>query len=249
MTYIAKYSKQVTLSGMSSRLALILPVVLLSFTACNPMLRTKTSSDRLHPIMAQLEAEHASNGVALVSKGFHQGWRETPEPGFEPAHAALYAEPNGFLVLAVLGDRAIGNSADGFNQRTWESGDVFEIFIQTDPDTYYECHVTPENQHLFLKWTSESIKNGAFEEALISDRDFLNSQTHLHPEKNYWTVLARIPYAKLGIAPGAKPLDLKVAFARYDTGSTEKPILSATPDFPEALYHNRSVWHKFQLPE
>lgn len=194
--------------------------------------------------------EVPSNARSLFSGDFQQGWRERPELKFMPAHARLYAGEEAFHVVALLADRAIGNTASGFNQRTWQSGDVFEIFLQTDSDTYYEFHVTPENQHLFLAWTSELFeavvtKQATLEDAMIDDPNLLQSKTDVRPDENLWIVRADIPYASIGFDPAAEHPDLKVAFARYDTtpGSKDE-VLSATAPFPKPSYHYRDAWHR-----
>jgi hypothetical protein len=166
-----------------------------------------------------------------------------------PAHARLYAGEDGFYVVALLADRVIGNTATGFNESTWQSGDALEIFIQTDNDTYYEFHITPENRHLFLAWSPTLFqavcsKEATLEDAMIDDPHFLQSKTDVRPSENLWIVHASIPYASIDFDPSAKHRNLKVAFARYDTtpGSKDE-VLSATAPFPKPCYHQRDAWH------
>jgi len=215
----------------------------------------QTQSD-LPGVLEALRNRHAPVGTTLLlTAPFQQGWRAQPEAGFEPARAELRADHNAFHVLAVLGDRDIGNRATGFNERTWLTGDVFEIFLQTDADTYYEFHVTPENRHLFLQWTTERIaafrqKNATLADAILADRDMLHSETVVRENENLWTVSARTPFAKIGLDPTGPNTDLKVAFARYDAFTEDRPpVLSATPAFPSPAYHNRSVWHRLKEPK
>lgn len=189
----------------------------------------------------------------LLAKSFQQAWRAAPEPNFEPAYAELHIEDKAFVVVAVLGDQDIGNSATGFNEPIWQTGDVFEIFIQVDADTYYEFHITPENRHLFLAWTSDLFaalraKEATLEDAMINERDLLQSETRIREDAGHWTVHARIPFEKIGLDPKKTYPDLKVAFARYDSfGDGHPDILSATPDFPAINYHDRSVWHPLRF--
>lgn len=204
--------------------------------------------------LERLREAHADHeGRLLFSGEFQQGWREAPEPGFEPAVAELRATDEALHVFAVLGDRDIGNRATSFNEKTWQTGDVFEIFIQVDADTYYEFHVTPENRHLFLGWTSELFaavraKEAAVEDAMIHDRGMLQSETRINDERKHWTVHARIPFEKIGLDPDKAYPDLKVAFARYDTFGDARPaVLSATPAFPAVNYHDRAAWHPVRI--
>lgn len=208
----------------------------------------------LPEVLNDLRDTHQLEEARLLFTGqFQQAWRDSREPGFAPALAELRATDEVLHVLAVLGDHDIHNSATGFNEKTWQTGDVFEIFIQTDADTYYEFHITPENRHLFLAWTTESfsahnVGKTTLEAAMIEDRNFLSSETRIRDTRNHWTVVARIPYTKLGINPANPPAELKVAFARYDASRDgSAPILSATPDFPQASYHQRDYWHALTL--
>lgn len=229
-------------------------LILSALTGC----ATMPSSDSFQPDSSEILADlRESHGIAkashLFSGTFQQGWRDQPEAGLEPAVAELWGTDEAFHVLAVLGDRDIGNLATGFNEKTWQSGDVFEIFIQTNPDNYYEFHITPENKHLFLTWTAERIaafrnEKANLGEAMLTDRDTLRSGTQIRETEAYWTVYARIPFEKLGLQPSAANAEVKVAFARYDAFSDGRPpVLSATPDFPEVNFHDRSAWHPIRF--
>jgi len=235
------------------RLLAAAPILLL-LNACTTMPRTDPNRPDLPEILENLrEAHHLLEAPLLFSGDFQQGWREQPEPGLEPARAELRATDGALHILAVLGDRDIGNRATGFNEKTWQIGDVFEIFIQVDADTYYEFHITPENRHLFLGWTTElfaAVRAGeaTIEDAMIDDRDLLHSETRIHEVRDYWTVRARIPFEKIGLDPDRNYPGLKVAFARYDSfGDDRSAVLSATADFPAINYHDRSAWHPVSL--
>lgn len=235
-------------------------------------------TDTLPGVMQTLAREHELSGPPLLALPLRQAWRVPPEAGFEPGLVRLYATNEDFIVLAAFKDAAIHNAADGFNQKTWETGDVFECFIQTGPQRYYEIHVTPENQNLFLRWSPASYRafragEIPFASALIAEKRFAQSETSIDSHTGYWTVTLRVPYASLGLEPDRSgffdtnegkeegegqgmvkpcPPPLAFSFARYDLrpGSAE-PVLSATPDFPEANYHLREHWHPvaWSLPQ
>jgi len=252
--------------GLALAVALFSLSAFLSLSACNEMPAPQSQQAELLEALEHLREAHAlgeahapgeshalGESRRLFTGEFQQGWRETPEDGFEPAVAELWATAEALHVLAVLGDRDIGNRATGFNEKTWQTGDVFEVFIQVEPDTYYEFHITPENRHLFLKWTSdlrEAVKRreATLEDTMIADRSFLQSETQIHSEANHWSVHARIPFDKIGLDPNRTYPDLKVAFARYDSFSDDRPpVLSATPAFAKANYHDRSAWHPIRF--
>ena len=196
-----------------------------------------------------LAEQAGAGGQTLLALPFRQAWREAPEASFAPGFAVLRAEADALVVTAALADRAIGNTAETFNEKTWETGDVFEIFLQTSEDVYYEFHVTPENRNLFLKWTTQRFAERRFEEALIPDRQFIATSADIRGEAGYWTVVARIPLAHIGLDTAESREAVKVAFARYDTTPGEdEPVLSATAPFPKPSYHIRSAWHALTWP-
>ncbi|MDP0498330.1 MAG: hypothetical protein Q7Q73_19230 [Verrucomicrobiota bacterium JB024] len=242
--------------------ALLLPMAMASVGSAS-------STDSLPGVMQTLARNHQLSGPPLLALPLRQAWSVPPEAGFEPGLVRLYATAEGFVVLAALKDTAIHNAADGFNQKTWETGDVFECFIQTGLERYYELHVTPENQNLFLRWspaTYRAFRAGEipFATALIDEQSFAQSETSIDSPVGYWTVTLLIPYTSLGLAsrcsgfsdtveysgegkPGPSPL--RFSFARYDIRpDSDEPVLSATPDFPEANYHLREYWHPVAWP-
>jgi len=229
-------------------------LILSTLISCSTMPSSDSFQSDWSAILADLREAHGiAEAKHLFSGPFQQGWQQPPETEFEPGVAELWATDEALHVLAVLGDRDIGNHATGFNEKTWQSGDVFEIFIQTDADTYYEFHTTPENKHLFLTWTAERIaafrnKKARLGDAMLTDRRTLRSETQIREDEAHWTVHARIPFEKIGLDPGAANAEVKVAFARYDAfGDGRPPVLSATPDFPKKNFHDRSVWHPIRF--
>lgn len=187
----------------------------------------------------------------LWSASFQQGWRSGTDPNFRPAQVRFFADSSYFYVHARLEDRVIGNSARGHNERTWLTGDVFEIFIQTDSDTYYEFHVTPENQNLFLRWTTEgrAKRPRKLEEFMIPDPDFIQTETEVCATEEYWEVWAGIPHRAINFPLKGVVTDLKVAFARYDTTPGEaEPVLSASAPFARKNYHERGAWQRIAWP-
>lgn len=200
------------------------------------------------------KAHNLKDSKPILAKHFQQAWRANPENTFEPGYVELHAEKEGFAVIAVLSDQDIHNSATGFNEPTWKTGDVFEIFIQTAADTYYEFHITPENHNLFLAWTTERFNafrtgNADLDTAMIRNRNFISSATSIDHARNRWTVFARLPYSNLMNRRTTSALGLRVAFARYDANKNGvPPTLSASPDFPKLSFHMREFWDAVETP-
>ncbi len=244
------------MSSLRLFLSILMGLSALAVSCANPGL-----PGSLSVILDKFAQCHGLLDTPLLVLPLRQAWRAQPEAGFAPGRVRLYATDEGFVVLAVLEDASIHNGTDGFNQKTWENGDVFECFIETGAGRYYEVHVTPENQNLFLRWSPESYRafranEVSFESALIDDRSFARSETEAAPGAGFWTVYLLIPYASLGLdIPGGpmdgdrSPRELRFSFARYDTGpGAGEPVLSATPEFPEANYHLRTYWHPVTWP-
>jgi len=210
-----------------------------------------TGLKEIKKVVGQLAEAKQIQTAPLLSLPFKQAWCDTPEAGFEPAWVQFYGEAEALVVLAVMKDRSVYNNATQFNQPLWETGDVFETFIEVGPNDYYELHVGPENQNLFLRWSSEklaAVRSGEIplSEACIDEPNFLHSESAIALEDSLWTVSMRIPYQALGIKVGCRAL--RVSFARYDyTQGQPEPILSATPDLPVMDYHHREAWHKVEL--
>ena len=222
-------------------------------SACGKTKPLESEVDILSRVMQKHAISHGMQNKPFAELVLKQAWREEHEPDFMPALGRIYTHTDGLVVLAVIRDRSIYNSAKRLNQKTWTTGDVFEIFFEVSGDLYYEFHVTPENQNLLLRWDPAHFKKvrrgeAEFESALIDDPSFIQSKATINTDDNYWTVHALIPYQALDSAAAAANPNWKFAFARYDTTVGEdQPVLSATPDYPEANFHDRERWHPLSL--
>jgi len=123
------------------------------------------------------------NGTDLESVrcGFHaappchlrQTWQAKESERFTPAVVRAGGRHNSFLVYAELVDTDIFTQASGLNQRTWELGDAFEIFLRPEGQAaYVEFQVTPNNQRLQLCYANTAAlerarQTGSMAEALI----------------------------------------------------------------------------------
>ena len=114
-------------------------------------------SDSLPGAIETLARQYALSKPPLLALPLRQAWRDAPGAGFEPGLVRLYATSEGFVVLAALTDTAIHNAADGFNQKTWETGDVFECVIQTGPERYCEIHVSSAPRSIIPIFISKSV--------------------------------------------------------------------------------------------
>jgi glucosamine-6-phosphate deaminase len=176
-----------------------------------------------------------------------QTWLPTHEGDFAPATVRTGWRDDSLLVLAELTDRDIFSQATGLNQRCWELGDSFEIFLRDETrDGYLELQVTPNNQRLQLRYAGrEALERaratGDFGDALISG-DAFRSKVWIEPDR--WVVLAEIPSALVCGAP--VPLagrQWRFSFSRYDyTRGRVEPVISSTSPHPQADFHRLQDW-------
>ena len=178
-----------------------------------------------------------------------QSWRAAVEPGFAPGQVRIGWREDALLVFAELTDQDIFSRATATNQRMWELGDTFEIFLRPDSQSeYVEFHVTPNNHRLQLRFAStEALRRArtanGFDEFLLLGNVF-DSVTWLQPEKQKWFVYAAIP---AGAVCGQARLNAgscwHFSFSRYDyTRGDGEPVISSTSPHAVADFHRQQEW-------
>ena len=207
--------------------------------ACRPL--PAFTADSLELIRAAFEL---ADGCVLG-----QAWRAALEPDFTPATVRVGWRGDLLLILADLQDADIFTRATAFNQRMWELGDTFEIFLQpAAAPGYVEFHVTPNNHRLQVAFANAAAyervqASGCFEEVFVAGELF-HSQTWCQPEKQTWWVYAEIPAASVGGTTGPLPgSEWRFSFSRYDyIRGRPEPILSSSSPHAVAGYHRRQEW-------
>jgi hypothetical protein len=175
----------------------------------------------------------------------------TPQKNLRPGWARLGWRPNFLELTFVFSGGPARNAARQLNERTWELGDVGELFIRPDGAAHYlEIHFTPENQRLQLRFPLGGIarlRSGAspLETFIVTDPDWVFSATHIAAD--FWTAQARIPAAALGFATLANGLVFQTAVCRYDCGMTSTPTLSATAALTAPFFHQLDEWSQLVL--
>jgi hypothetical protein len=168
-----------------------------------------------------------------------QAWLEAPEADFLAAAIRVGWTPTSLLVRADLPDRDIFTQATESNQRMWELGDVFEIFLQAaDRSEYVELHVTPPNLRLQLYFQS------AGKPATRLDDGAFASRVKIDSENQRWTVYAEIP-ARL--VSGRDSIHAEeswhFSFSRYDASRDgQRPVLSSTSPHQVLNFHRVHEW-------
>lgn len=178
------------------------------------------------------------------------------QPGAVKTEVRAGWTPEALWLYATMEDYDIANSATKLNENTWDTGDVFEVFIRNDKTTrYWEVHVTPENQHLQLLWPkAESIAEArnakiGLKPFYIWEKSF-DSWTEVSHENNQWKVLCKLPGAMLYDAPGEIQAGNQwyFSFCRYDYDrSKEEPTLYSTSHYKHYDFHHMPDWGKLEF--
>ncbi len=186
---------------------------------------------------------------------FAQDWLPEKESRFQPATAFLGWREDALWIYGELHDVDIYNDATQLNQETYLLGDAFEMFFRPFPaspsTTWFEFHVTPENQKLQLRWpdTRKAVEPTFDKHGLphfyIPEIAF-ESRVQVLQSENKWRVLIKLPAQNLieksCIAAGDEWL---ISLARYDyTRGEEKPILSSTSAYTIPSFDRQEDWSR-----
>ena len=211
---------------------------------CLPISLTKTDS---------LEAvEQAFHGHPSI--GFQQAWLPAPQPNLLPTIVRTGWDSKAVWIFADMKDIAIHNSATKLNEHLWELGDVFECFVRPLPGlTYYEFHVSPENQRLQLKfansqkhWEHKAAKEGMT--SFMLEGQAIQTHTWVTPGEE-WKALMRIPASTLHPKTPYHAGDVwKFSFSRYDvTDKVEDAVLSSSSPHKVCGYHRQQEWGTLKI--
>ncbi len=183
---------------------------------------------------------------------FGQHWLTEQQADFSPAQVYIGWRDDDFYALATLHDADIFTEATADGQEMWALGDVFEIFLRALPgDSWYEFHVTPNDDHLELRWPNNpeisrlEVKEKGLGAFIMKGRSF-SSHTRTCCDSQHWQVLVKIPAAliadKKSISDGDAWL---VSFCRYDYWRDERsPVLSSTAPLTVADFWRQQEWQQ-----
>ena len=189
--------------------------------------------------------------AAATPVPLQQAWLAEPEAAFAPAVVRTGWRDDALLVFAELTDEDVFTAAADHNQRFWELGDTFEIFLRpTEQDAYVEFHVAPNNLCLQLRfpdagWLGRAPKADAFVQALMPAGAFA-SHAWIRVEAGEWCVLAEIPTASVCERARIRTLagdEWRFSFSRYDgTRGREAPVISSTSPHAAPSFHRQQEW-------
>jgi hypothetical protein len=190
---------------------------------------------------------HAFAGASPLA--LRQAWLDKPEPDFAPGSVRVGWRNGSLLLLAELNDADIFTEMTKLNQKAWLLGDAFEIFLRPiQQAAYIEFHVTPNNQHLQLRFPDAAAvvradQDGTVESLMLPGQVF-HSKTWVQPEAGRWFIFAEIPAG----AVGAESRSLSgcqwfFSFSRYDyTRGRKEPVISSTSPHALANFHRQQEW-------
>lgn len=189
--------------------------------------------------------------VAGLRLSLARSWSDAVEPAFRPGEVHVRWTHEALLVDALLVDGCVFTIAESDNDRLWELGDLFEIFLRVEgrPD-YTELHIAPGNIRLHLAlpgprgYRTPLGPPVPFEEMLVWPVGF-ESSTALR--ETGWSAHAVIPARVLGkeaFLPGDR---LHVSFCRYDATPGRPPVLSSTTSHPVMDFHRLDEWTRIEL--
>ena len=182
-----------------------------------------------------------------------QSWRSDGlERTFQPGWARITWDPHHLFYEAFFRGASPANRARTLNERTWEFGDICEVFVEAAGGSgYVELHVTPENQRLQLLWRPRAFEKFSagqtqLDAATVDDPNWVQSAVQLI--ETGWAIHAILPARILGVEELSPKLSLRTAVCRYDCGPGGEPVrLSSTAALTFPSYHRREEWHRLVL--
>lgn len=197
---------------------------------------------------ADLEAVRAAFRQATPVV-LRQAWLADTEAGFAPAVVRTGWRDDALLVFADLTDADIVSRAAAHNQRFWELGDTFELFLQPAGQTaYVELHVAPPNLRVHARFAGDAdgTRPAAADPfgAALRPPDAFGSRTWVRSDLGQWCVLAIVPAATVCGRPA--PLDgatWRFSFSRYDhTRGRAAPVISSSSPHAVPAFHRPHEW-------
>ncbi len=225
-----------------------------------PAILNLTMNDiiQTHPIGLPVATSSLADVCAAFARAeritFGQAWLAEPEARFRPATVRTGWTRGALLVFAELEDDSIYSNAVGLNDRTWEKGDVFEMFLR-NPETpaYQEFHITPDNAKLQLRipvrddLVDREKRHAVMDAFELSEEVFSSS---IWIGNGRWSLLAQIPLKELQLPENPVARELAFSFSRYDwTVGEPSPVLSSTSPHKEVNFHRQQEWRRLVFKE
>ncbi|MCA8971638.1 MAG: hypothetical protein KDC95_17735 [Planctomycetes bacterium] len=176
---------------------------------------------------------------ALFTLG--QSWRPEIEGEFRETQVTVHFRDGILDVVADMVDDDVFSDATAHNQRTWELGDAFEVFVRREDSlAYTEVHLTPNDKKLHLRFDDEEHhKRIDGIDSVVADPGRIDGRAERTDDG--WRARVRIPF-------DARPGDvLAVSFCRYDATRGREPVLSSSSPHPVLAFHRPLEWARVRI--
>ncbi|MCB9919963.1 MAG: hypothetical protein H6832_16285 [Planctomycetes bacterium] len=183
--------------------------------------------------------EIGSKRSALFTLG--QSWRHEIEAEFRETQVTVYFRDGTLDIVADMVDDDVFSDATAHNQRTWELGDAFEVFVRHDESlAYTEVHLTPNDRKLHLRFDdAEHHKRIDGIDSVAVDPEIVDGRAEL--TEDGWRARVRIPFdARAGDV-------LALSFCRYDATRGREPVLSSSSPHPVLAFHRPLEWARVRI--
>ncbi|MDO4573719.1 MAG: hypothetical protein Q4D98_00735 [Planctomycetia bacterium] len=151
----------------------------------------------------------------------------------EAATVQLACDGKNLVFIAEMIDSDIHNAARKNNVKTWQTGDVIELFFQPPGrEDYYEFHVTPEGKTLQLHLPNGLRAQTDPFETMICETGFRASAQIWNGR---WTVRMEIPLAAMN---ASRAVGGRTAMARHNYNKNwEKPEVTVSTPLVGTIHH------------
>ena len=165
-------------------------------------------------------------------------------PSARSMGGAALAGDHLFFAAAMEKDKPF-NAARSGRERTWLTGDVFEVFFQPPGRAeYHEIHATPEGVLLRLRFPDVHLFSRLPFESVHDDETPARAHSRILSEAKRWLVAVSLPLSALGLSADRLP-GARFALCRYDYAAPgAKPEISAIRVFP-TTFHDPERWLPF----
>jgi hypothetical protein len=204
------------------------------------------------PAFPSLEASNWEEVDAMLAGApalvLDQAWVPAPQETLRQGIVRLGWQETRIIVAASLDDESIFTQATADNQRLWELGDVFEIFLRdAEREDYLELHVAPGDKRLQLHFPSrQTVANlrsglGRLEDFIVKESLF---DFRTRKVAGGWKLVVLIPGSSLGWKVARlKGRTVLASFSRYDYASDGGPaVLSSTSPHARPDFHRQEEW-------
>ncbi len=175
-----------------------------------------------------------------------QSWLPAPTRLRENAFALIWRSQSFLEVAAFMHDSDVHSSAVGKNDRTWEKGDVLELFFQpAGGKQYFEIHITPNLAKLELSIPdSERLRDFKFEDLANCDLGTVGNSSSLPPPMPGWLGHMKIPFSKIGIPENPRRELGRFSVCRYNYNRPwgKEPECSSTSALTKFSFHRPGEW-------